>query len=73
MHQDLYEKAKTIVKRQTCMKIYDAARPLHLENDAFGISLAAGLLQVRDGIDCGHDEASDNVILQPIAFASRVF
>ena len=31
--QDLYEKAKTIVKGDACMKFYIAVRPLYLKND----------------------------------------
>ena len=45
------------------MKFYGVARHLYLETDASGISLGAGLLQVRDGINCGHDEIPDNTIL----------
>ena len=45
------------------MKFYDAARPLYLENNAFGIGLGAGLLLVRNGMNCGHDEIPDNAVL----------
>ena len=31
IYQDLYEEEKTIIKRDVCMKLYDAARPLYLE------------------------------------------
>ena len=55
------------------MKFYDANRPLYLETDTFGISLGARLLQVSDGMDCGCDKISNNVILQPIAFTSKSF
>ena len=41
--------------------------------DASGINLWAGLLQVREGINCRYDEVPDNVILCPTAFASRTF
>ena len=41
MYQDLYEKVKTIVKRDTYMKFYDEARPLYLETGVTGIRLGA--------------------------------
>ena len=50
---------------------YDVARSLYLETDASSISLEAGLLQVKDGMNCGHNEKPDNAILQLIAFASK--
>ena len=43
MDQDLYNKAKKTIKRGTHMKVYDVFRPLQLETDASGVSLAAGL------------------------------
>ena len=39
IYQDLYEKAKTIVKRDSCMKFIDVAKPLYLETDASSIGL----------------------------------
>ena len=42
------------------MKFYDASRPLYLETDELGVGLRAGLLQVMDGMNCGHDEVPDN-------------
>ena len=51
------------------MKFYDVARPLYLETDASGI--CHGLLQVRDGVNCRHDEILGSAILCPIVFASR--
>ena len=53
------------------MKFYDASRPPHLETDASGVRLRARLLQIRDGMNCGHDEIPDNTMLHPIAFASK--
>ena len=44
-YQDLYQKARTRVKRNICMKFYDAARPLYLETDASGIGLVVRLLK----------------------------
>ena len=54
--QDLYDKPKKIIKKDTYMKYYDVARPLYLENNASSISLGARLLQVRNSMDCGHNE-----------------
>ena len=53
------------------MKFYDVARSLYLETDTSGIGLGAGLLQVRDGMNSGHDKVPDNVILCPITFTSK--
>ena len=41
--KELYNKAKAIVKKDTCMKIYSKKEPLYLEADASGVSLGAGL------------------------------
>ena len=70
MYQGLYEMAKT-VKRDTCMKFCYVARPLYLETDACGLGLETRLLQVRDGMNCRHDERNDNAILQLNAFTSK--
>ena len=53
------------------MKFYDASRAPHLETDALGVSLEVRLLQVKDGMNCGHDKVPDNASLCPIAFASK--
>ena len=39
--------------------------------DKSGIGLGAGLLQVRDGMNCWHDETPDNAILCLTAFARK--
>ena len=46
-------------------------KPLYLECDASGIGLDAWLLQVRDGMSFPRYEASNNVVLWPIAFANK--
>ena len=53
------------------MKFYHVSRPLHLETDASGISVRAGLLWVREGMNCGCGEGPDNVVLCLIVFASK--
>ena len=52
MYPDLNDIAKKTVKKDVCMKLYDASRPLYLETDSSGFVLGAGLLQVRDGMNC---------------------
>ena len=53
------------------MEFYDSSRPVYLETDASGVNFGARLLQVREGMNCGYDEVSDNVNLHPIVFASK--
>ena len=60
MYQYLHDKAKKIIKKDACMKFYDASRLLYLETDASGIGLRAGLLQVWDGMNCGCNEVPEN-------------
>ena len=64
-------KAKTTAKRGPCIKFYDSARPLCLEIAASGIGLWATLLQVKDGMNCGHNEIPNDAILQPTAVVSK--
>ena len=45
------------------MKYYDDLKPLYLESDASGIGLGVGLLQLREGMNCGSDDVSDNTTL----------
>ena len=71
MYQDLYDSAKKIIKKDASMKFYDASRLLYLETDASGVSPGAGLLQVRDGRNCEHDEVPDNTALCQIAVTSK--
>ena len=42
-----------------------------MEMYASGVSLRAGLLQVREKMNCAHDTLPDNVILHQNAFASK--
>ena len=53
------------------MVYYDARKPLYLEHDASGVGLDTTLLQVRDNLNCGYDEAPDSAMFWPIAFASK--
>ena len=45
------------------MKFYNENKQMYLETDVLGISLVAGLLQARDGIQLPRDEAPDNSAL----------
>ena len=71
MYQELYDKAKKIIKKDACLKFYDAPRPLFIETNAFGISSGTRLLQVRDDMNCRHDKIPDKGIGHPIAFTSK--
>ena len=44
---------------------------LYLNTGALSITLEAGLLQVRYGMNCGHEKVPDNATLHPIAFISK--
>ena len=70
-YQGLYNKTKSLIIDEVCMKFYDETKPLYLEIDASGIGLGAALLQTRHGMTCPKDTAPDNTILRPITFASK--
>ena len=70
-YQQLFDKAKLLIKAEMCLTFYDDTKQLYLETDASGIGLGAALLQIRDNTGCQKDTASDNTILCPIAFASK--
>ena len=53
MYQELYDKGKNIIKQDAYIKFDDTSKPLYLKTDVSGIGLGAGLLQVRDGMNCG--------------------
>ena len=73
MHHDIYDKAKEIVKKDVCIRFFNAARFLYLETETSGIGIGTGLLRLRDGMNCGHDEMPHNAILHPTAFTSKTF
>ena len=70
-YQEVYEKAKSLVKEDTYIKYYNVRKWLNLETDASGVGLDATLLQMRDDLSCGYDKVVDNAMLQPIAFARK--
>ena len=70
-YQELFTKAKSLIKADMCMKFYNDTKPLYLETDASRVGLGAALLQLHEGTTCQKDVAPDNTILCPIAFASK--
>ena len=51
-YQKLFDKAKSTMKEDACMKLYDETKLLYLETDASGVDLGPGLLQARGGRGC---------------------
>ena len=70
-YQQLFTKAKSLIKVDICMKFYDDTKLLHLEVDVSGVDLGVVLLQLHEGTTCQKDMAPDNTVLCPIAFASK--
>ena len=70
-YQALYDKTKSLIKDDICMKFYDKTKPVYLKIDASGIGFGTVLLQTRDGTTCSEDTAPDNTILRSIAFAGK--
>ena len=69
--QKMFNKAKSIIKEDACMKFHDEMKPLYIDTDASGVGIGTTLLQTRSNNSCPKDEAQDNSILRPIAFASK--
>ena len=59
----LFNKAKSLIKLDMCMKFYDNTKPLYLETDASGIGLGVALLQMHIGTACQKDIAPDYINL----------
>ena len=57
-------------KKKTFVKYFDENESLYLKTDALG-GLRAGLLQVRDKMNCPKDTTPDNTVLRPIAFTDK--
>ena len=70
-YQQLFDKAKSLIKAEMCVEFYDNTKLLYLETDASGIILGAVLLQIRDNTNCPKDTAPDNTILCPIVFVHK--
>ena len=69
-YQVIYDKAKSLIKADVCMKFYDETKPLYLESDALWIGLGATLLQTRDGTTCPKDIAPGPSHLQSKSLTS---
>ena len=54
-YQEIYEKIKSLVKEDPCMKYYNARKLLDLETYASVVVLGTALLQLRDNLSCGYD------------------
>ena len=67
-YQEIYERVKLLVKGEIFMRYCHVRKWLYLESDASGVGLGTTLLQVREYLDCGHNEAPCS---GPIAFASK--
>ena len=70
MYQDQYDREK-IIKKDASMNFLDTSRHIYPETDPSGVGLGSGFPQVRDGMNCWHDEVSDNATLHPTTFASK--
>ena len=70
-YQKLFNKAKSIIKEDACMKLYDETKPLYIETDASEVGLDAALLQTRSNTSFPRNKVPHNSILRPIAFASK--
>ena len=66
----LFNKAKSIIKEDACMKFYKT-KLLYVETDPSGVGLRVGLLKTSEHISCPGDEAPDNNMLRPIIYASK--
>ena len=53
------------------MKFYDTRNPLYLQSDVSGFGLSTGLLQIRHGVNCTHDNTTNDTILCALAFTSK--
>ena len=70
-YKKLFDKAKSIITEDSCMKFYDETQPLYLETDASGIGLRTSLLHNRSGTSCQRNKAPDNSILRPLHLQAR--
>ena len=71
-YQKLFDKAKSIIKENECIKFFDETKPLYLETMASGVGLGASLQpQTRSGTSYPRDMAPDSSMLSPIAFALK--
>ena len=63
-YQKIFDRMKSIIKEDACMKFYNETKPLYIEIDASGVGLGPALLQTRNDTSCPRNEAPDNGILK---------
>ena len=71
-YQRLFNKAKTIIKEDMCMKFYDETSQPYLETDECVVGLVAGLLQIKARVNCPLYETPDITMLRLTAFATKI-
>ena len=64
-------KAETVIKKNAAMAFYSQKEQLYLETNALGVSLGAGLVQVRDRPQYPKNDAPDSATLWPVIFVSK--
>ena len=69
-YQALFNKAKSLIKADMCMKFYDDTKTLYLETDTSRVGLG-GALQMHKGTACQKDIAPNDTTLHPIVFTSK--
>ena len=72
-YQKLFDRAKSIIKADACMKFHNEPNPLYLETAASGVGLGSSLLQKRNGTSCPRDAAPGNNILWPLHLQAKVY
>ena len=65
------QKVRALIRKDACMKFYNERQLLDLEIDVSDDGLGQGLLQLREGINCPHDEAPDNTAQSTTVFTSK--
>ena len=58
--QNLYDKAKNIIKDNATMAFYNVIQQLYIKTDALGVSLGPNLMQARDRMWFQRNEDHDN-------------
>ena len=66
----LIYKAKKLITKGACQKIYDASKPLYLEQMHLVLALDL-FIKVREDMICGYNEVPNKAALSPIAFATK--
>ena len=70
-YQNLFNKVRSQIKDDACMKFYDETKPKYLETNVSGIGFEAALLQTRDEATYPRNIAPDNSVFRPITCASK--